>query len=63
MKTISQECLYARELHSEEERALAIALYVAYENGERPHTRLGGLAPLDWLARRRGVTEVRGVLS
>lgn len=55
MKTISQECLYARELHSDEERALVIALYVAYYNAERPHTRLGGLAPLDWLVRRRGV--------
>jgi len=63
MKTISQECLYARELHSDEERALAIALYVAYYNGERPHTRLGGLTPLEWLVRRRGVTQVPGALS
>lgn len=56
--TISRECLYARELHSDEERALVIALYVAYYNAERPHTRLGGLSPLEWLARRRGVTDV-----
>lgn len=56
--TISRECLYALELHSDEERALAIALYVAYYNAERPHTRLGGLPPLEWLRRRRGVTEV-----
>jgi transposase InsO family protein len=51
MGTISRECLYARELHSDEERALVIALYLAYYNAERPHTRLGGLSPLDWLAR------------
>ncbi len=63
MKTISQECLYARELHSDEERALVIALYVAYYNAERPHTRLGGLSPLEWLARRRGRTEVSGDFS
>jgi len=52
MGTISRECLYARELHSDEERALVIALYLAYYNGERPHTRLGGLSPLEWLAQR-----------
>lgn len=50
--TISRECLYARELHSDEERALVIALYLAYYNAERPHTRFGGLSPFDWLARR-----------
>ena len=63
MGTISRECLYARELHSDDERALVIALYLAYYNAERPHTRLGGLSPLEWLARRRDVTEVPGVLS
>lgn len=52
MKTITQECLYERELHSDEERELVVALYVAYYNAERPHTRLGGLSPLAWLARR-----------
>ncbi len=52
MGTISRECLYVREIHSDEERALVIALYVAYYNAERPHTRLGGLAPLEWLAQR-----------
>jgi len=60
MGTISRECLYARELHSDAERALVIALYVAYYNGERPHTRLGGLPPLDWLAQRRHGTHVTG---
>lgn len=52
MGTISRECLYARELHSDEERALVIALYLAYYNAERPHTRLGGLSPLEWLGQR-----------
>ncbi|HEV8536815.1 MAG TPA: IS481 family transposase [Candidatus Limnocylindria bacterium] len=47
--TIQRECLYAGELHSDEERALVIALYLAYCNSERPHTRLGGLPPLEWL--------------
>jgi transposase InsO family protein len=61
--TIQRECLYARELHSEDERALVIALYLAYYNGERPHTRLGGLAPFEWLAQRRGVTNVWGDLT
>lgn len=51
--TIQRECLYALDLRSEEQRALAIALYVAYYNSERPHTRLGGLPPLEWLRLRR----------
>jgi transposase InsO family protein len=63
MGTISRECLYAREIHSDDERALVIALYVAYYNAERPHTRLGGLSPLEWLAQRRDGTDVSGVLS
>ncbi|HKU44324.1 MAG TPA: IS481 family transposase [Polyangiales bacterium] len=50
--TIQRECLYALELHSDDERGLAIALFIAYYNAERPHTRLGGLAPLEWLAQR-----------
>jgi transposase InsO family protein len=61
--TIQRECLYARELHGDDERALVLALYVAYYNAERPHTRLGGLAPLQWLTQRRGVTDVWGDLS
>lgn len=61
--TIQRECLYALELHSDDERALAIALYVAYYNGERPHTRLGGLPPSEWLARWRSATQVSGDLS
>ena len=36
---------------------LAISLYLAYYNAERPHTALEGLAPLIWLG-RRGVTRV-----
>ena len=61
--TIQRECLYARELHGDDERALVIALYLAYYNAERPHTRLGGLSPLEWLARRRSVTQVYGDLT
>lgn len=61
--TIQRECLYARELHGDDERALVIALYLAYYNAERPHTRLGGLSPLEWLARRRSGTQVYGDLS
>jgi transposase InsO family protein len=59
--TIQQECLYAVTLHNDEERALAIALYVAYYNSERPHTALEGRAPLGWLE-QRGVTQVYGDL-
>lgn len=61
--TIQRECLYALEFHSDEERALAIALFLSYYNAERPHTRLGGLAPLEWLRRHRGVTDVWGAFS
>jgi transposase InsO family protein len=49
--TIQRECLYSQEFHSEEERDLAVALYLAYYNAERPHIALGGLAPAEWLAR------------
>jgi len=48
--TIQRECLYSQEFHSEEERDLAVALFVAYYNAERPHIALGGLAPAEWLA-------------
>jgi transposase InsO family protein len=60
--TIQRECLYALEFHAEEERDLAVWLYLAYYNAERPHTALEGHSPLDWL-RRRGVTHVWGDLS
>lgn len=59
--TIQRECLYAVELRSEEERDLAIALYLSYYNAERPHIGLGGLPPLEWL--RRNGTYVLGDLS
>lgn len=51
--TIQRECLYAKTLWSEEERDLAVALFVAYYNAQRPHTALGGSPPLDWLRSRR----------
>lgn len=59
--TIQRECLYALDLHSEEERDLAIALYLSYYNAERPHIGLGGLPPLEWL--RRNGTYVSGDLK
>lgn len=59
--TIQRECLYALDLHSEEERDLAIALYLSYYNAERPHIALGGLPPLEWL--RRNGTYVPGDLN
>lgn len=60
--TIQRECLYSQEFHSDEERALAVALYLAYYNAERPHIALGGLAPMQWLA-RWNVTHVYEDLS
>lgn len=62
--TLQRECIYAgQRWTSDQERALAIALYLAYYNAERPHTRLGGLPPLTWLAQRRRVTQVPGDLT
>jgi transposase InsO family protein len=55
--TIQRECLYASHFTDEEARALAVALFVAYYNAERPHTALGGLSPERWL-RAHGVTHV-----
>jgi transposase InsO family protein len=59
--TIQRECLYAQDFHEEAERDLAVALYLAYYNAERPHIALGGLSPERWL-RAQGVTNVRGDL-
>ena len=51
--TIQRECLYAGDFWtSEEQRELAVWLYLAYYNHERPHIALGGLPPLEWLRRR-----------
>jgi len=61
-RTIQHECLYRDEFHAEQERDLAVALFVAYYNRQRPHIALGGLAPLDWLDRWR-VTQLHGDLS
>lgn len=60
--TIQRECLYAETFRAEQERDLAVALYVGYYNARRPHQALQGLAPLEWLARWR-VTQVYGDLS
>lgn len=61
INTLLRECLYARHFASEEERRLAIALYVPYYNTERPHTSLGGISPERWLRQR--VTRVYGDFS
>ncbi len=56
--TIQRECIYSgAQFTADAERALAIALYVAYYNAERPHTAIGGLSPERWL-RARNVTRV-----
>jgi transposase InsO family protein len=60
--TVQRECVYARSFTSDEERALAVWLYVAYYNASRPHTAIGGLSPERWL-RARGVTGVYGDFS
>jgi transposase InsO family protein len=60
--TIQRECTTARFFSSNDERALAVWLFVAYYNAERPHLGLSGLAPIAWL-RRRGVTGVYGDFS
>lgn len=62
--TVQRECLYAGAFFTtEDERALALWLWLAYYNGERPHIALGGLPPLTWLSRQRRVTKVYGDLS
>ena len=40
-----RECLYARPLASERERALALRRFVRYYNTERPHLALHGRTP------------------
>lgn len=55
--TVQRECLYSGSFFaSEDERALALWLWLAYYNAERPHIALGGPAPLRWLLERRRVT-------
>jgi transposase InsO family protein len=60
--TVQRECVYARPFGSDAERALALWLYLAYYNAERPHTAIGGVSPECWL-RARGVTGVYGDFS
>jgi len=55
--TIQRECAYRDHFTSDEERALAIALFVPWYNTQRPHHALGGLTPQGWLDRWR-VTHV-----
>jgi transposase InsO family protein len=51
--TIQRECAYRDRFTSDPERALAIALFVAYYNHRRPHAALDGLTPSGWLGRQR----------
>ena len=60
--TIQRECAYRDHFSADEERALAIALFVPWYNTTRPHLALGGLTPQGWLDRWR-VTHVPGDLS
>jgi transposase InsO family protein len=60
--TIQRECAYRDHFSSDEERALAIALFVPWYNTLRPHHALGGLTPQGWLDRWR-VTQVRGDIN
>jgi len=60
--TIQRECAYRDYFSADDERALAIALFVPWYNSRRPHTALGGLTPQDWLDRWR-VTQVPGDLN
>jgi len=55
--TIQRECAYRDQFTSDDERALAIALFVPWYNTQRPHLALGGLTPQGWLDRWR-VTQV-----
>lgn len=57
-RTVQRECVYAGErFASDEERRLAIALFMASYHADRPHTALGGLTPDAWLEAWR-VTKV-----
>ena len=49
-QTVLRECLYARPIASERERALALRRFVRYYNTRRPHLALRGLTPLQRLA-------------
>jgi len=55
--TIQRECAYRDQFSSDDERRLAIALFVPWYNTQRPHHALGGLTPQGWLDRWR-VTQV-----
>ena len=58
IRTLQGECLYEGEhFASEDDRRYAVARWLAFYNGRRPHTALGGLTPEAWL-RARGVTNV-----
>jgi len=58
IRTLQGECLYEGEhFAGGDDRRYAIARWLAFYNGRRPHTALGGLTPEAWL-HARGVTKV-----
>ena len=60
--TIQRECAYRDQFSTDDERALAVALFIPWYNTRRPHHALGGLTPQGWLDRWR-VTQVYEDLS
>lgn len=60
--TIQRECAYRDPFTSDDERALAVALFIPWYNTKRPHHALGGLPPARWLERWR-VTQLYEDLS
>ena len=49
-QTVLRECLSLHPLASEDERHLALDVFVEYYNNDRPHLGINGLTPLSRLA-------------
>lgn len=45
IRTVLSECLYVEVFHSPDERRLALARFLGYYNGRRPHLGIGGRTP------------------
>lgn len=45
IRTVLFECLYVEVFHSPEKRRLALARFLGYCNGQRPHLGIGGQTP------------------
>jgi transposase InsO family protein len=50
IRTVLSECLYVEVFHSADERRLALARFVGYYNGQRPHLGIDGRTPRQRLA-------------